>query len=349
VAGWLGLCALVIGLLAGEVWLRARWRAGESGALRYARQNAFLQNQGLGVSTGLWLVPQESYKPGASVVFESEGVLHEVRINSRGFRTAEFGVPKPEGTFRILCIGASTTFQGLTNETTYPALLGARLRTAFPGRHLEVLDLGISGTRSDYWNVRMDNLLALEPDLVVQYNGINDIIQEHTETWAAAHPLGARWRAASHLWNRWVPLATSRYEPLLARTRGRFLELDRGLAQRGVDHLVGTIAAPDPSALTGGLRQYMDRVTREWSGGRLGDFGQYRALVDLHNSALLAWCAEHGVPCARPDLAVRRPEQYLDICHMHPTGIEALAAAFLEVVEARLRARWRIDSSRPAD
>ncbi|MEZ5332669.1 MAG: SGNH/GDSL hydrolase family protein [Thermoanaerobaculia bacterium] len=338
---WLALCAVAIGLTAGEVWLRYRWHAGEEAAQRFARPNAFLQNQGLGVSTGLWLVRQESYKPNASVVFEVEGVLHEVRINSRGFRTREFDVPKPEDVYRIACIGASTTFQGLTTDTTYPAILESRLRAEFPDRELEVLDLGVSGTQSDYWLERFDRLLEIQPDLVVQYNGVNDLIREHAGAWAAAHP-GAAWlRRESLLWNAWIPLPGRQYEPFLERTRERFAALDHLLVSHGIDHVVGTVAAPDLLAPSNGKRAYLDRVTREWSGGALGDYRQYADLVALHNEGLLRWVQASGVPCARPDRAVRQPSLYTDICHMQPAGIERLAGAFFDTVAARLRLRWR--------
>lgn len=347
--GWIALCALAVGVLAGEVWLRYRWRAGDEAAQQFARPNTFLQNQGLGVSTGLWLVPQESYKPGSSVVFEVEGVLHEVRINSRGFRAREFSVPKPEGLFRIVCIGASTTFQGLTNDATYPAVLEARLRAEFPDRALEVLDLGVSGTLSDYWIDRFDRLMEIEPDFVVQYNGVNDLIREHAGAWAAGHPWRARLRRSSLLWNAWVPFPARQWEPFLERTRDRFAALDGLLAERGVDHVVGTVAAPDPGTPSAGKRAYLDRVAREWSGGALGDYGQYAALVTLHNEGVLQWAEAHGVPCARPDRAVRQPSLYIDVCHMQPVGIERLAGAFFDTVAARLHARWRTGVDDPID
>jgi hypothetical protein len=44
-------------------------------------------------------------------------------MNSFGFRSPEIEVPKPEGKFRIVCVGGSTTNAGRTNDTTYPALL----------------------------------------------------------------------------------------------------------------------------------------------------------------------------------------------------------------------------------
>ena len=48
--------------------------------------------------------------------------------NSRGFRAAEYAIPKPEGILRIACVGASTTVEGPRNDWTYPALLEKDLR-----------------------------------------------------------------------------------------------------------------------------------------------------------------------------------------------------------------------------
>lgn len=97
----------------------------------------------------------------------------EVRFNTRGYRGDDFPVPKPAGTYRIVCAGGSTTFDLLAtnNDATWPARLGTLLRD----RHVDVVNAGFPGWTS------VQSLISLElreldfaPDLVVVYHGINE-------------------------------------------------------------------------------------------------------------------------------------------------------------------------------
>jgi hypothetical protein len=68
------------------------------------------------------------------------GERFRVEVNSLGFRTHEFAVPKPPGLLRVVCIGGSTTVAGRTNDETYPAHLERMLRARHPGLTIEVLN-----------------------------------------------------------------------------------------------------------------------------------------------------------------------------------------------------------------
>lgn len=136
----------------------------------------------------------------------------EMQINSDGFRgRTGFTRPKPPGTFRIVCLGASSTF-GLFDEDdeTYPFLLERRLRDALPGRHVEVLNLGIPHFRTNNVLALARNELAdLEPDVVTLYHGYNnsmvfrppeqaslpyrakDWLKEHSVAYRGVHPFAA--------------------------------------------------------------------------------------------------------------------------------------------------------------
>src|SRR5262245_25410501 len=119
-------------------------------------------------------------RPGFESRAESRRRVH---INSLGMRGAEMAAKKPPGTYRILCLGGSTTFgTGATaDDKAYPAQLERLLNAhaaAQPGGaplHYEVGNCGVSGYSSaeDLVNLEM-RLLELEPDAILLYEGAND-------------------------------------------------------------------------------------------------------------------------------------------------------------------------------
>lgn len=86
-----------------------------------------------------------------------------------------FLVPKPPGTFRIFCLGGSTTVgfpYGFTGS--FSSHLRNRLRTLFPDRPVEVINLGMTATNSTTVLDLARELPAYEPDLVIVYDGHNE-------------------------------------------------------------------------------------------------------------------------------------------------------------------------------
>jgi len=116
------------------------------------------------------------------------GYLSDIRINNLGFRGPDVDPSKLAGTFRVLVLGASSTFGYRNRDTeTYPRyleqLLDERLaesRRMRPGAcaevsRFEVLNLGIPHLNTA--NIR--SLLVaegfdLDPDLVTFYEGANE-------------------------------------------------------------------------------------------------------------------------------------------------------------------------------
>ena len=94
-------------------------------------------------------------------------------VNELGFRGASFSRHKAPDSFRIVCLGGSTTFNG------YPAYLEEALQDDFAreGLRLEVINGG-----NQQWTT-MDSLISfitrclpLEPDAVVVYHAVNDAV-----------------------------------------------------------------------------------------------------------------------------------------------------------------------------
>jgi tetratricopeptide (TPR) repeat protein len=86
-----------------------------------------------------------------------------------------FRVNKSENTYRIFCLGASTTigFPYMFNAS-YSALLRDRLTTVFPERHFEVVNVGITAVNSYTVADIARELVAYEPDLFIVYTGHNE-------------------------------------------------------------------------------------------------------------------------------------------------------------------------------
>src|SRR4030095_3803232 len=133
--------------------------------------------------------PMLTYDPAAGLYvpkpgYEVKGANIHIKINSRGFRGDEFAVPKPPGTFRIVCLGASTTFSAETssNDAVWPHQLQEKLRATYPGRGIEVINAAVGGYVSDDNLKNLEHrVLPLEPDLVIYYEANNEIVRDTRE------------------------------------------------------------------------------------------------------------------------------------------------------------------------
>ncbi|HEX5855349.1 MAG TPA: GDSL-type esterase/lipase family protein [Thermoanaerobaculia bacterium] len=107
-------------------------------------------------------------------VLEAAG--HVVHFNARGQRVTnvrDVPAPKPEGTYRVVCEGGSTTFDLLAPDDagTWPARLGTLLRP-----RADVVNGGFPGWTSLESLVSLETRdLDLQPDLVIVFSGVNDL------------------------------------------------------------------------------------------------------------------------------------------------------------------------------
>ena len=101
-----------------------------------------------------------------------------ISINSHGFRGPEFEVQKPEGAYRVFVIGGSSAFgAGTADNATIPAHLERMYRESELPFRVEVINAGIPGGQSyiEHMLVR-DRILGMDPDLLIVYDGYNDIV-----------------------------------------------------------------------------------------------------------------------------------------------------------------------------
>jgi len=179
-----------------------------------------------------WTV-HHSLKPDLHVTVTDLDLGSEVhwRTNSLGLRGPEVEVPKPAGTYRILCLGNEST---LAPETSPDETFCARLKELLPASssvNLEVINAGCpqTGPLLSFLALR-HKLLALAPDVVVFNFDMSNVADDHRcrryvrmngkEPLYCPHPDLERQRTASEVF--WV-------ERLLLWQH----------AKRGVGHLVG--------------------------------------------------------------------------------------------------------------
>lgn len=103
---------------------------------------------------------------------EEKGDLH----NSFGFRGEEVTREKPDGVYRIIAMGSSTTYgTSVRYDESYPYVLQQYLNTNGYG-NVEVLNMGVPAYTSyeSLMNLQF-RALDFEPDLIIVYQGSNDI------------------------------------------------------------------------------------------------------------------------------------------------------------------------------
>ena len=161
----------------------------------------------------------------------------ELHINSHGFRGPEFQVPKPEGTLRIIIVGASTTFGScIDNDAeTWPARLEYWLTRLAPGQHFEVINGGVPGMSMLDQVIRLHTeMYAFEPDILMVYAGHGIVAAEDAAVDSSNTP--AMVRTASP-WDAWLRAHSRLYErlnPPGGRRAG--IELDEADWRRAIEN-----------------------------------------------------------------------------------------------------------------
>jgi hypothetical protein len=260
-------------------------------------------------------------------------------------------VPKPPGVYRIVCIGASTTAEGYTNKMTYPNLLEARLRKQFGEDRIEVVNCGVIGIHSAGEVKRIPDYLALQPDLIIHYNYINDAVSLFAG-YVQPHPpnvtllkrfkwlLRKSWFAYRHF-NAWLWVSDAEFrQALRATTVGNLRTLCKAARDAGVGVAVCSFAHPDVVHLRKEERSYYDRCLERFfgpgPGGGRGIFNAatYGHLVDLYNDEVRTLCRDEGflyVPVA--ENLQGGTEYFYDACHCYLAGIDRKAEIVFEGIK----------------
>jgi tetratricopeptide (TPR) repeat protein len=132
---------------------------------------------------------QINYGPDLSL-FTTEkvnGVLYYTlnpSVKSRYFSQVSFNpgpsperflVSKPSGTYRIFCLGGSTTVgYPYWYNGAFSSFLRDRLKTLFPHRNIEIVNVGMTATNSFTVLDMSKELVHYQPDLFIAYDGHNE-------------------------------------------------------------------------------------------------------------------------------------------------------------------------------
>jgi hypothetical protein len=106
-----------------------------------------------------------------------EGAGREIRLNAEGFRTREIVTPKPADELRIFFVGGSTVIGGYQVETTIPGVVEAHLHANGLPR-ARTYNFGVlSFVSGQELALLVHRLIDLKPDLVIAYDGGNDLYE----------------------------------------------------------------------------------------------------------------------------------------------------------------------------
>jgi lysophospholipase L1-like esterase len=98
--------------------------------------------------------------------------------NSLGYRNDEFTAEKPSNVFRIVALGGSSTYDIRIedNKKTFTAQLEKLLKEQYGYQNVEVINAGVPGYNSWEMLINLEfRVLDLDPDLIIIYEGTNDV------------------------------------------------------------------------------------------------------------------------------------------------------------------------------
>lgn len=276
-------------------------------------------------------IPFFRYKANLRNSRSGLGILFDT--NNYGFRDRDIATPKPAGLLRVLCVGGSTTEEGVTNDTTYPKFveqtLNAGRAAAAP---IEVINCGISGMTTSGHLARLADYLELEPDWLIFYEGVNDIHRDLVEYWrvTAASPRRralAVSRFVRFCFNDWLYPGD---EEIRAGVRGLAIENLRAMARvarsRGVRVAICSVAGPDPAHLSDEERAFFDYSARAGGLDPCLNLATYARILGILNEEIRTFCDREGVlyiPVA--EYVQGGYALFTDLYHMNEAGIRCKA------------------------
>jgi len=270
--------------------------------------------------------------------------------NNYGFRGNDIAVPKPPGVYRVLCIGGSTTEEGPRNDLTYPGMLERRLREYFGTEQIEVVNAGVSALNSDGEALNIDDYLAVQPDLIVHYNFINDLgnhLSFLTMQEDLSPKLGKRlkhWLRKSCFLQRWfspwlLPPREEWEDRLAQSSLANLSRICDAAANAHIEMAVCSFAYPTP---VDPLEcDYFNRVLNSMTWGRVMSLDGYAWIMRIYGRQVQDLCGKRGltyVPVA--ENLKGGIDCFTDICHMHLAGIDRKAEIAFGALKDVIAAKW---------
>lgn len=152
---------------------------------------------------------------------DGTAVLKTARNKIKAFNAQEFPPQKPSGTYRIFCMGGSTTYGRPYNDvTSFCGWLREFLPVADNSKKWEVVNAGGISYASYRVAMLMEELIRYEPNLFIIYSGQNEFLERRTYSDIIEMPDAVRGLGA--ILNR-------------SRTYAALREMVRGGSQRETD------------------------------------------------------------------------------------------------------------------
>jgi lysophospholipase L1-like esterase len=279
---------------------------------------------------------------GDQRVFTARGeeLVTAAGLQEQGNSPESFPSRKPAGTFRVICVGDSTTAGWPYNPSgAYPRWLAAILADARPDARVEVINAGFHGFDSRRSLAVLREVLRYRPDAVVFRAGYNDF-----------HLLRARKLAPLPL-AQWLTLHSQLYN-LVRRARGRVP--GRFSLQPTVQELSAEEEDELASAYASTVRQAAAAARAAGAALVLGDLPDGAALHPYPGRRSVARLrAELRVLAAREGLTLAEfpgltPGRFVDHVHCDAEGYRLAALGTAKALERSgvLPGRWRWDAVR---
>lgn len=291
--------------------------------------------------------------------------IRQTRINNVRFFYEDVRPEKNPGTWRVMCLGASTTANsiweiGNPKEYSYPLCLRESLARCERSQRYEVLNCGMGGWTSAEILVNFAlHLFDLKPDAVILYHGFNDLEASLTTPFASDYSHSRRnfgevysrirlasyvpnfraWKSYAFLKGKLMGFGNVRHD-LLSSIRVKKADLDNpfmGLEteRRNIEHLVHLCRANQIQVI---LSTFAYHVYSQVTQDRL--VLKYRDGVQMENAMLRNLARQHSLPLV--DIASLIPDDdayFVDTVHFTPQGMQFLADQFAgrvaEVIKTR--------------
>ncbi|HNZ49083.1 MAG TPA: SGNH/GDSL hydrolase family protein [Candidatus Hydrogenedentes bacterium] len=276
-------------------------------------------------SESRWLVPGYKLKGN----FKSQkGDFYTT--NQYGFHDSFFEKTKAENTYRIMCVGGSTTEEGPSVDETYPKLLQKKLRVAFPGKELEVLNAGTPANAAFCHLLRFNEYADFDPDMTILHIGVNDTLFYYDmDDWTFP---AEKLRFLGSFFSRLLARDIQHFSRQHYENMGVSLELFIQMAlKRNIKVCLASIACPQLQKLNNEEWQYLKYNANTTWEKPLFDLPVYEERIQASNHLLFQLARKYDLPyLAIAENINAGMEFFTDFCHMSPAGIEYKAQVFYE-------------------
>ncbi len=124
-------------------------------------------------------------EPNLKITYDSKNP-RTFSINRWGFRSPDYNPEKPKGTYRIFCLGGSSTFDPyVSDEDSWTALLGKKLSSETKNK-TECINAGRYGyATSEIIGLFYHRVLRHQPDMIILYSTFNDALRKYSPYYGA--------------------------------------------------------------------------------------------------------------------------------------------------------------------